>query len=234
MPSSPIQVVFFDIDGTLVDHAAAAGAGALGMFGRYRDRLTDCDERLLQRWCALEDLHFDRYLRGDTSYAGQRRGRVRGLFGLTPSEMPDAEADEIFSFYRELYEGAWGLFPDAVETLDALGNCRLGVISNGGSMHQRQKLEAVGILDRFEVVVISEDVGVAKPDPQIFKAACQAAGAPPSACLHVGDRLDLDAIGACDAGLRGVWIDRDGEGQGPPNVTAITRLTQLPALVLEP
>ena len=56
MPSSPIQVVFFDIDGTLVDHAAAARAGALGMFGSYRDRLTDCDERLLQRWCALEDL----------------------------------------------------------------------------------------------------------------------------------------------------------------------------------
>ena len=132
MPSSPIQVVFFDIDGTLVDHAAAARAGALGMFGRYRDRLTDCDERLLQRWRALEDLHFDRYLRGDTSYAGQRRGRVRGLFGLTPSEMPDAEADDAYAVYREFYERAWSLFPDAVETLDALGGCRLGVISNGG------------------------------------------------------------------------------------------------------
>ena len=131
--------------------------------------------------------------------------------------------------------GAWGLFPDVVETLDALREVAARVSSAmGRSLHQRQKLEAVGILDRFEVVVISEDVGVAKPDPQVFKAACQAAGAPPSACLHVGDRLDLDAIGACDAGLRGVWIDRHGEGQGPPNVTAITRLTQLPALVLEP
>ena len=81
---------------------------------------------------------------------------------------------------------AWGLFPDVVDTLDALGSFRLGVISNGASLHQRQKLEAVGILDRFEIVVISEDVGVAKPDPQVFKAACQAAGAPPSACLARG------------------------------------------------
>ena len=234
MQSSTIQVVFFDIDGTLVDHAAAARAGALGMFGRYRDRLTDCDERLLQRWRTLEDDQFDRYLRGETSYAGQRIARIRGLFGLTRSEMPDSQADEIFSVYRELYESAWSLFPDVVDTLDALGRCRLGVISNGASLEQREKLAGVGILDRFEVVVVSEDVGAAKPDPKIFKAACKAAGAPPSACLHVGDRLDLDAIGACDAGLRGVWIDRDGEGQGPPNVTAITRLTQLPALVLEP
>ena len=234
MPSTPVQVVFFDIDGTLVDHDSAARAGALGLFGRYRDRLTESDERLLQRWRALEDHHFDRYLRGETSYAGQRRGRVRGLFDLTPSEMPDSDADEAYAVYREFYEGAWSLFPDALDTLDALRGCRLGVISNGGSVHQRQKLAGVGILDRFEVVVVSEDVGAAKPDPKIFKSACQAAGAPPSECLLVGDRLDLDALGACDAGLRGVWLDRNDEGHRPDGVTRITCLTELSALVLEP
>ena len=234
MPGTPIQAVFFDLDGTLLDHDAATRAGALGLFARYRDRLTDSDEILLQRWEDLTELHFDRYLRGEISYAGQRRERIRGLFDIAPSGMSDAKADEVFAVYRAAYERNWELFPDVIDTLDALRRYRLGVITNGGSVHQRQKLEGVGILDRFAAVVASEDEGVAKPHPDIFRAACESMGAPPSACVHVGDRLDVDAIGASQAGLRGVWLDRHDNGPGPASVERITRLTELPALVMEP
>ena len=233
MPRPPVQAVFLDLDGTLLDHDAATRAGALGMFSRYRDRLTGSDERLLRRWEDSTELHFDRYLRGETSYAGQRRERIRDLFEIAPSEMADAEADEIFSVYRDAYERNWELFPDVIDTLEALRGFRLGVITNGGSVHQRQKLEGVGVLDRFAAVVASEDEGVAKPHPGIFEVACQALGAPPSACLHVGDRLDVDAIGARDAGLTGVWLDRRAEGAGPAGITRISSLSELPALVLE-
>ena len=140
MPDSPVEVVFFDIDDTLVDAAAATRAGALGVFERYRDRLTGTDERLMQRWNALLDHHFERYLRGETSFIGQRRARIRGLFGLTPSQMPDSEVDAVDTVYREFTKATRRLFPDAIETLDALGCCRLGVISNGSSARQRQKL----------------------------------------------------------------------------------------------
>ena len=231
MPDSSIQAVFFDLDGTLLDHDAATRAGALGMFSRYRDRLTESDERLLRRWEESTEHHFDRYLRGEISYAGQRRWRIWDLFDVAPSEMPEAEADEVFAVYREAYERNWELFPDVVDTLEALRGFRLGVITNGGSVHQRQKLEGVGVLDRFAAVVASEDEGVAKPDPGIFRVACQAVGAPPSACLHVGDRLKVDAIGASQAGLKGVWLDRHDEGPGPVEVSRIASLSELPALV---
>ena len=190
-------------------------AGALGLFETYRNRLSGSDELLMQRWNALLDHHFDRFLRGETSFTGQRHARIRGLFGLTESQMPDSEVDEIHAVYRELYERAWRVLPDAIETLDALGSFRLGVISNGSSAQQRQKLAEVGVLDRFTAVVISEDIGVAKPHPGIFEAACEAVGASPSACVHVGDRLDADALGARDAGLTGVWLDRNGTGGAP-------------------
>ena len=121
MPDSPVEVVFFDIDDTLVDDAAGTRAGAMGLFERYRDRLGGCDERLMQRWDTLLDHHFDRFLRGETSFTGQRRARIRGLFGLTPSQMPDSEVDAIFTVYQEFKEGTRRLFPDAIETLDALG-----------------------------------------------------------------------------------------------------------------
>ena len=233
MPDSPVEVVFFDIDDTLVDDAAGTRAGAMGLFERYRDRLGGCDERLMQRWNALLDHHFERYLRGETSFIGQRRARIRGLFGLTPSQMPDSEVDAVDTVYREFTKATRRLFPDAIETLDALGCCRLGVISNGSSARQRQKLASVGILDRFAVVVISEDIGVAKPHPGIFEAACEAVGASPSACVHVGDRLDVDALGARDAGLTGVWLDRNGTGGAPAGLPTIPRLSELPALVLK-
>ena len=233
MPDSQVEVVFFDIDDTLVDAAAATRAGALGVIERYRDRLTGTDERLIQRWNTLLDHHFERYLRGETSFVGQRRARIRGLFGLTPSQMSDAEADAVDTVERESKEVARRLFPDVIETLDALGGFRLGVISNGSSARQRQKLATVGILDRFTAVVISEDIGVAKPHPGIFEAACEAVGASPSACVHVGDRLDADALGARDAGLTGVWLDRNGTGGGPAGLPTIPRLSELPALVLK-
>lgn len=233
MSHSRVEAVFFDIDDTLVDDAASTRAGALGLFDRYRDRLDGCDERLMQRWKTLLDHHFERYLRGEASFVGQRRARIRGLFGLTSGQMPDSEVDEIHAVYLEFYEGAWRIFPDAIETLDALGCCRLGVISNGSAAQQRQKLASLGILDRFAVVVISEDIGFAKPHPGIFEAACAAVGASPSVCVHVGDRLQVDVLGASDAGLRGVWIDRRGEGGGPASVTTIEQLSELPALVLQ-
>ena len=233
MPVSAIGAVFFDIDDTLVDDAASTRAGALRLFNRYRDRLSGSDEHLVQRWNALLDHHFERYLRGETSFIGQRRARIRSLFGLTPDQMPDAEVDAIDAVYLESKEATRRLFPDALETLDALAGFRLGVISNGSSVRQRQKLASVGVLDRFAAVVISEDIGIAKPGPRIFEAACQAIGARPSACIHVGDRLDVDAHGARNAGLMGVWLDRRGTGDGSEGVATIERLSELPALVLE-
>jgi len=233
MPDSPVEAVFFDIDDTLVNDAAATRAGALGIFERYRDRLGDCDERLMQRWQALLDHHFERFLRGETSFLDQRRARIREMFGVTRAEMPDAGVDAIHAVYREFYEANWQVFPDAIETLDTLAAFRLGVISNGSSAQQRQKLAEVGILDRFAAVVISEDIGVGKPDPRIFWEACETVGAPPAACLHVGDRLDADAHGARDAGLTGVWLNRRGEDAGTSDVTTIERLSELPALVLQ-
>ncbi len=131
MAESSVQAVFFDIDDTLVDDVAATRAGALGVFDKYRDRLDGSDEHLMQRWKTLLDHHFERYLRGETSFIGQRRARIRDLFGLTPDQMPDAEVGAIHAVYREFYDGACRLSPDAIETLDALAGCRLGVISNG-------------------------------------------------------------------------------------------------------
>ncbi|MDP8932415.1 MAG: HAD family hydrolase, partial [Actinomycetota bacterium] len=94
---------------------------------------------------------------------------------------------------------------------------------------------AVGLLDAFDVLVISGELGAAKPEPVIFRTACIALGVPAEQVVHVGDRLDLDALGARRAGLHGVWLDRSRNG-GPTeveDVPVIPDLVALPGVVAE-
>ena len=83
------------------------------------------------------------------------------------------------------------------------------------------------------MVVISGEIGVAKPHQAIFRRACRALGVHPAQAMHVGERLDIDAMGARDAGLHGVWLDRSGCGILPQvaGVSVIGQLADLPGLV---
>ena len=116
-----------------------------------------------------------------------------------------------------------------LDTLRAAG-LRLGLITNNESVHQRHKLTGVGLLDRFDAVIISDEVGVAKPTPRIFALACDAIGVPAVECLHVGDRLDFDAVAATAAGLTGVWLDRVRSGLAA-DVPVVASLAELPDLL---
>ncbi len=82
-------------------------------------------------------------------------------------------------------------FPDAEEVLDTLHRIglRLGIITNGEAHVQRWKLERAGLHRFFALMVTSQDVGVAKPDPRIFLEAARRADVHPSACWMVGDQL---------------------------------------------
>ena len=83
-----------------------------------------------------------------------------------------------------------------------------GIISNGDKTQQRQKLKKTGIDHYFSTVVISGDIGVSKPDPEIFLHACKLADKNPSDCYYIGDRVDIDAKAAIDEWLKGVWLNR--------------------------
>jgi putative hydrolase of the HAD superfamily len=76
-------------------------------------------------------------------------------------------------------------------------------------------------------VVISEEVGAAKPDRRIFVAASRNAGCLPADCVYVGDRLEDDAFGSRAAGFRAIWLTRRST-QVPHGVETIDSLVELP------
>jgi putative hydrolase of the HAD superfamily len=121
--------------------------------------------------------------------------------------------------------------PDTIPTLEALVTAghRLGIISNWDDT-------LVPILRRhdiagfFDVVVVSSEVGVAKPHPAIFRAALEAAGVAPEAAVLVGDDAETDLAGARAAGIRPVMLARRDRDDAAPGVETITSLAEILAL----
>ena len=121
------------------------------------------------------------------------------------------------------------LYPDVVPTFDILArHFKLGLLSNGNTYPERCGLEG-----SFAFVVFSQDVQVVKPDPRIFHITAQRAGCELTEMLHVGDSLKNDVVGARNAGVPCVWLNREGvpnDTETQPDYEAAS-LSEIPAIV---
>jgi putative hydrolase of the HAD superfamily len=100
--------------------------------------------------------------------------------------------------------------PHHAELLGRLrGRVRLAVCSNFSHTDTaRAVLADAGLLDHFDAVVISMDLGIRKPRPEIFRTALESLGVTPAETLHVGDNLEADVGGASPLGMPTAWITR--------------------------
>jgi len=143
--------------------------------------------------------------------------------GLSPSGQSLAE-----EMLRWLFGGRFDrLYDDVLPTLEALRamGMPLAVLSNFGT-HLRHTLARFDLLRFFDFVVVSAEVGLAKPDRRIFDLVVEKAGAPRERLLYVGDHLGDDVEGAAGAGLDAVLIDRGGRHADAlcPRIGSLTEL----------
>jgi putative hydrolase of the HAD superfamily len=109
------------------------------------------------------------------------------------------------------------------------GGARLAIVSNWDvSLHD--VLERTALRDLVDAVVISAELGVAKPDPAIFHTALERLGARAEHAVHVGDTVEVDVAGARAAGIEGVLVARDG-AVAPAGVRTIRSLDELGAVL---
>lgn len=219
----PVQAVTFDVGGTLIEPWPSVGHVYAEVAARHGERGLDPDalaRRFVTAWQEAGPGF-------DYSREAWTRLVAETLVGVS------AIANDA-AFFAELYArfarpDPWRVFADVVPALTTLRRLgwRLAVVSNWDE-RLRPLLRALDLERYFEVIAVSGEVGVHKPNPRIFAWVARALGLPPAALFHVGDSWDADVCGARRAGWRAVGLARAGR-PAPPASDWIASLAELPA-----
>ena len=129
-------------------------------------------------------------------------------------------AQKVTTLYQDVYPRIGAAVDGAKQVVKRLaGRFQLGVISNGLPDWQYKKLQTLGLREYFGIIVLSEEVGIRKPDPRIFHKAAALSQREPGQCLHVGDSYHTDVIGAKKAGMKACWFNQREEAipEGSPS-----------------
>jgi HAD superfamily hydrolase (TIGR01549 family) len=137
-----------------------------------------------------------------------RRERFRRVFRALGVALDDREVDAVASAYRGGYMRARRVIDGASDLLAAVRpHARIGIVSNNLIEEQRDKLEYCGLAPYVDVLMVSEEAGVSKPDPRIFQMTLERLGVTAADAVMFGDSWAADVIGASRAGIRGVWFN---------------------------
>jgi HAD superfamily hydrolase (TIGR01509 family) len=208
------RAVLFDFSGTLffIESADAALRAALGPHAVHwapalarlgaingSSESDDLPPHLADVW-ARRDLSSDAHR---AAYSGLSRHA-----GLTA-----AEADAVYD--RGIAPEAWSPYPDTVETLHELhaAGTPVAVISNIG-WDPLPVLRRYGVEGAIDVLVLSDQRGVVKPDPAIFRMACTELDVPPQDCVMIGDNPVADG-GAAELGIDFRLVPADPAERAP-------------------
>jgi putative hydrolase of the HAD superfamily len=207
-----IRAVLFDLDDTLFDHRHASRQ-ALEAVRECHPTVASVDASDLDRRHAeiLETLHL-RVLAKEMMLDDARLERFRRLFecvGVSSAELEDGSlARRAAVAYRTRYMQSWREVRGATALLLALRpQVRIGIVSNNLAREQHDKLRFCGFDRHLDAILISEEAGVAKPDPAIFRQALERLSAGAEETVMIGDAWATDIAGARAAGVRAIWFN---------------------------
>jgi HAD superfamily hydrolase (TIGR01549 family) len=231
--------VLFDLDDTLFDHRTSARAALSGVHREHAPHV-DFAQFEAQHSHHLEDLHAE-VLAGRLSIDDARRERFRRLFDAVGVRADAAGIDRIAVAYRRGYVNARRVVEGAAALLAAVRpHARVAIVSNNVLEEQREKLHFCGLAALVDELVVSEEVGVSKPDRGIFDVALSRLGVAASEAVMFGDSWAADIAGATRAGIRAVWfnpqrVPKPPEPAGVVEVFALTPPQEvLPVLLGRP
>ncbi|MBW5446219.1 HAD-IA family hydrolase [Cohnella sp. CFH 77786] len=216
------RAVLFDLDNTILDRTLTFRRFAESFVDSY---LGDADTKqdIVERIIVLDrDGYKDK----------------EELFTELLEELPwkvKPSVAELMEYYGREYVNNAVLMDQAREVLqDLKARFKIGLITNGKTRIQYGKIDRLGIRELFDVILVSEEAGVKKPDSRIFEMALERLSLHAEACLYIGDHPANDIEGACKAGMQTIWMQvnqpwRDGLKAKP--IHTIRNLAELLPLV---
>jgi YjjG family noncanonical pyrimidine nucleotidase len=201
--------IFFDLDHTLWDFETNANETLRELYVVYS--LQNFSDKTVEDFIALyqknNDALWDLYRDHKIEKALLRTKRFTDTFiemGVADQDVPTT----IWDRYLEICPTKTTLLPGARETLDYLASkYKLHLITNGFAETQRRKLKHSNLNHYFKTLTISEEVGVQKPHPLIFKTALQNAGSSQTTGTYIGDNEIADVLGGLNSGWKVYWYN---------------------------
>ena len=198
-----IRFVFLDIDDTFFDFAWQEDQG---LHRAYAELGIPLPDDMFARYHEINQLWWEKHERGEVSRDELVLARHRQLFeefGL------DADPAAVETSYRRYLGIGYRFLPHAEEILHYLRpKYRLYVASNGVASTQYSRLESAGLLDFFDGIFISEELGAIKPSAEFFERAfAQIPGFRADEAILIGDSISSDILGGMRAGMKTVWYN---------------------------
>lgn len=207
--NTTVKAVLFDVDDTLYDLADPFKKAYLDLFPEKEGLPLD---GLFTASRKYSDQVFDKSQSGEMSMEEMYRYRIQHAFADFHEQISDKDAMEFQNHYVE-YQGKIRLSATIQEVLVyCASKWRTGIITNGPSGHQWDKIRVLG-LEKYipkEHIFVSGDLGISKPGKEIFWYAAVHLGLSPEEVCFVGDSFQNDAAGAKNAGMYSVWFNRRG------------------------
>ncbi len=198
------QWILFDADETLFHFDAFAGLQRMFLgYGVEFGKEQFIEYQLVNKplWVQYQDNEITALQLQETRFEEWAK-----KVGVTPKAMNSAFMMAMAEICTPL-DGARELLDSLLES-----NVKMGIITNGFTELQKIRLEKTEFSHYFELIIISEQVGIAKPDKRIFEHTFTMMGEVDlSAILMVGDNPDSDVLGGMNAGIDTCWLNEAGK-----------------------
>ena len=199
-----LKAVTFDVGGTLSDSEGLDKARFGSLLVSY---LQDLGHRVSTKdYRKAVGLALNKLARIRKHYAEMKfddfYSSVLSKMGVNSTELilKDVRSMYYDCFLQQIKEGV----EDMLKELR--GRYKLAIVSNSMSLVPKDFLERHGLSEYFDATVISGEVGIRKPKPELFEHALKLLGVKPSDAIHVGDSLREDVLGAQAAGMKTIWV----------------------------
>ncbi len=204
-----VKHIFFDLDHTIWDFESNSRAALQELFIAFEAQLNGVNyESFINLYEGINAAYWDRYRKNEVTKEQLRVGRFVDAFSQLDFPISNSFASDIADAYLASSPYKTNLFNGAHEVLTYLkSKYQLHIITNGFVEVQHIKLASSELRTYFDLVLCSDEVGIKKPDPQIFQIALDKTGAFASESIMIGDCIEADVRGGASVGMHAIHFD---------------------------
>jgi putative hydrolase of the HAD superfamily len=217
-----IKAILFDLDNTILDRTSTFNNFTKSFLKTYFDHFE------------MKQEIFDRIIYLDQDGYKDKQELFSELLEELPWKLKPLKT-ELLDFYSTEYVKNAVLMENAREMVQHLRKkYKTGLITNGKTVIQYGKIDQLEIRNDFDLIIVSEEAGIKKPDPKIFELALRKLELSPEQCIFIGDHPVNDIEGAAKIGMKTIWMKvnqpwKDGLSAKP--LHSIERLNELYELI---